>query len=99
MKAVFIIYHDVLETRLTHILTQLQIDYFTKWEGVKGKGHNTDAHLGSRTFPGLNSVLLVAFEEEQSLNKLIAALEEVNKEALREDDHIRLFQIPLERVI
>jgi nitrogen regulatory protein PII len=99
MKLVFIIYRDVLEERVSKMLGELEIDYYTHWEEVKGKGHNTDAHLGTRTFPGFNFVKMIAFEDESLLPKVIGGIKELNKEAIRQDDKIRLFQIPLEVIV
>jgi hypothetical protein len=66
---------------------------------VKGKGHLSDAHLGTRPFPGYNFVRMIAFENEEKLVKLISILENVNKDVERKDDQIRLFQVPLERIV
>lgn len=99
MKAVFIIYHDILDARVESALTGLGIDYYTKWEEVKGKGHATDAHLGTRVFPGYNFVRMIAFSDEELLQKVIAAVQQLNTEVVKEDDKIRLFQLPLERIV
>ena len=99
MKIAILIYHDILEDRIDKLLENLKIDYFTEWENVKGKGHSSEAHLGNRTFPGYNSVRMIAFEREDLLDELTKGVEELNKIVLREDDRIRLFQMPLERVI
>lgn len=99
MKLTFLIYHDVLEDRVQNLFDTIGVDYYTKWEEVKGKGHQTDAHLGTRTFPGYNYVRMVAFDDEKLLVKLIDELNELNKEALRADDKVRLFQMPLELVV
>ncbi|MEW6196345.1 MAG: PG0541 family transporter-associated protein [Bacteroidota bacterium] len=99
MKLTFLIYHDVLEDRVQNVFDTLGVDYYTKWEEVKGKGHETDAHLGTRTFPGYNYVRMVAFDDDAVLVKLITELKELNKDALRPDDKIRLFQMPLELVV
>ncbi len=99
MKIVFLIYHDILEDRLNNLLENLKIDYFTEWENVKGKGHSTDPHLGSRTFPGFNSVRLIAFKDEKVLTDLQNGIIELNKNVFRDDDKIRLFQIPLEKIV
>ena len=48
-------------------LMNLNIDYYTRWEDVKGKGHQTDAHLGNRPFPGYNFVRMIAFVDEEVL--------------------------------
>ena len=63
MKIVFVVYHDILEDRVTNLLNNLNIDYYTEWENVKGKGHSSDAHLGNRTFPGYNIELFILFLE------------------------------------
>ena len=99
MKIAFIIYHEILEDRISEALNGLNIDYFTEWENVKGKGHKTDAHLGSRPFPGYNCVRMIAFSEEQTLHQLIYKIYELNEEIEKEDDKIRLFQMPLERIV
>ena len=81
------------------LLGKLGIDYYTRWEQVKGKGHGTDAHLGTRSFPGMNAVIMIAFEDESKLEKLITEIVEANKEITRPDDRVRLFQLPLERIV
>lgn len=85
--------------RIMSILTRTGIDYYTCWEHVKGKGHETEPHLGTRSFPGMNAVLMIALPEKSTLDKLIEAIEEENKGILKPDDRIRLFQVPLERIV
>ena len=99
MKIVFVIYNEVYNSRVMELLSSLGIDYYTRWEQVKGKGHGTDPHLGTRSFPGMNSVLMIAFREEDALGGLVKAITEANAEIIRPDDHIRLFQVPLERIV
>lgn len=99
MKIVFLIYHDILEDRINNLLENLKIDYFTEWENVKGRGHLTDPHLGSRTFPGFNSVRMIAFQDEKILADLQNGIIELNNDIVREDDKIRLFQLPLEKIV
>ena len=74
MKIIFIVYHDILDDRISNMLDELKIDFFTEWENVKGKGHSSDAHLGSRTFPGYNSVRMIAFQQEKVLDDLTEKL-------------------------
>jgi hypothetical protein len=99
MKIVFLVCNEVFEPRVLEILNNVGIDYFSCWERVKGKGHGTDPHLGTRSFPGMNAVLMIAFQEEAILEKLITEIEQANSLILRPDDQIRLFQMPLERVV
>ena len=81
------------------LLEEAGIDYYTRWEHVKGKGHGTDPHLDTRSFPGTNVVFMIAFEQELTLEKLVGEIQNANKEIPRPDDHIRLFQVPLERIV
>jgi hypothetical protein len=99
MKLAFLIYHDILDDRVTEALKELEIDFYTQWEDVKGKGHKTDAHLGNRPFPGFNFVRMIAFPDESQLEKLVIKLNELNTIVERDDDKIRLFQVPLERIV
>jgi len=99
MKIIFIVYHDILEDRINEMLNELKIDYYTEWENVKGKGHQTDAHLGTRTFPGYNAVRMLAVQKEEILASISEKIENLNKEVIRDDDKVRLFQVPLEKVI
>jgi len=99
MKLTFLVYHDILDDRVSEALDELNIDYYTRWEDVKGKGHQTDAHLGNRPFPGYNFVRMIAFVDEEVLSILIEKIKELNKIVERDDDKIRLFQVPLERVV
>ena len=99
MKLTFLVYHDILDDRVSKALNELKIDYYTQWEDVKGKGHHTDAHLGNRPYPGYNIVRMIAFIDESMLSQLIEKIEDLNKIVERDDDKIRLFQVPLERVV
>jgi hypothetical protein len=99
MKIVFIVYHDILEDRITKLFEDLKIDYFTEWENVKGKGHFSTAHLGTRAYPGYNLVRMIAFQEEKALNDLINGVTVLNNEIIQTDDKIRIFQMPLEKIL
>jgi hypothetical protein len=99
MKLTFLVYHDILDDRVSKALDELNIDYYTRWEDVKGKGHKTDAHLGNRPYPGYNYVRMIAFVDEIVLSNLIEKIADLNKLVERDDDKIRLFQVPLERVV
>jgi hypothetical protein len=99
MKIAFVIHNDAYLPRVMELLDRLGIDYYTRWEHVRGKGHGTDPHLGTRIHPGTNSVLMIAFDQEALLEELIERILELNKEIVRPDDHIRLFQVPLERIV
>ncbi len=81
------------------LLSDAGIDYYTRWEHIKGKGHDTEPHLGSGGFGSINAVLMIAFREETPLATLIDGITAANAEIKRSDDRIRLFQMPLERMV
>jgi hypothetical protein len=85
--------------RVMKVLEENGIDYFTSWDNARGKGHGTEPHLGTRGYGSTNSVTMIAFEDEAPLEALIGGVEGVNREIRRAADHIRLFQLPLERIV
>ena len=99
MKIAFVVHNEYYAARVLRLLTSARIDYFTRWDDAKGKGHGTDPHLGTGSFPAVNSVLMIAFREEAPLAMLIDGIAAANAEIKRADDRIRLFQLPLERMV
>lgn len=85
--------------RVMRILEENGIDYFTSWDGARGKGHGTEPHLGSRTYASTNSVTMIAFEDDAPLEALLRGVQAANREIQRAADHIRVFQLPLERIV
>jgi len=85
--------------RVMAIMKDNGIDYFTSWDNARGKGHGTEPHLGSGAYGSTNSVTMVAFENEAPLEALVAGVTQANKEIRRTADHIRIFLLPLERIV
>ena len=99
MKIAFVVHNEHFTARVMELLNDAGIDYYTRWEHTKGKGQGTEPHLGSGSFAAMNSVLMIAFREEPPLATLIDGITTANAEIKRADDKIRLFQIPLERIV
>jgi len=99
MKIAFVVYHDVLEDRVIQILDELKIDSYTKWENATGKFHGGDPLLGTRTYPGYESVRLIPFTEDDAITALVSKLEEFNSKAVKSIDEIRMFLLPLEKIV
>lgn len=95
----FIVCNSYFMDRVMAILKDNGIDYFTSWDKAVGKGHGTEPHLGSGAHGSTNSVTMIAFESGAPLDALIRGIEEANQEIRRAADHIRLFQLPLERIV
>jgi hypothetical protein len=95
----FIVCNSYFMERVMAILKDNGIDYFTSWDKAVGKGHGTEPHLGSGAHGSTNTVMMIAFEDEAPLAALIRGIEAANLEIRRAADHIRLFQLPLERIV
>ena len=99
MKIVFIIHSEYYTKRVMDLLDEAGIDYYTRWDHAQGKGHGTEPHLGRGSFASTNSVMMIAFREEAPLEALIQAIVAANSEIKRAADRIRLFQLPLDRMV
>ena len=99
MKMAILVCNTFFVEHLMRALKESNIDYFTRWDGAKGKGHGTEPHLGSGTYASTNSVTMVAFEDEAALEALIVSITKANTEIPRAADRIRLFQMPLDRIV
>ena len=99
MKMAMIVCNSFFMDRVMKILEENGIDYFTSWDKARGKGHGTEPHLGSREYGSTNSVTMIAFEDEAPLEALITGIKEQNRGIRRAPDHIRLFLLPLERIV
>jgi len=99
MKIAFVIYNDYFTSRVMLLLDGAGIDYYTRWEHATGKGHGTEPHLGKGGYGSTNSVLMIAFKEQGPLDNLVQAITVANAGIKRPDDRIRLFQLPLERML
>ena len=99
MKMAFVVYNEFFNAQVMALLAAAGIDYYTRWHDVHGKGRGTEPHLGKGGFPGTNAVLMIAFEDEQPLEVLVGRIETLNAGTKRPDDRIRLFQVPLERIV
>ena len=99
MKIAFVVHNELFTSCVMQLLTAAGIDYYTRWEEVHGKGPGTEPHLGKGGTPGVNTVLMIAFQEEAPLEALIQNITAANAAIRRPDDKIRLFQLPLERIV
>jgi hypothetical protein len=99
MKIVFVVHTEYYKTQVMQLLDAAGIDYYTRWDQATGKGHGTEPHLGRGAFASTNSVMMIAFQDEAPLEALIKAITAANTEIKRSADRIRLFQLPLDRMV
>ena len=95
MKAIFIIFNQVLSEEVLEMLNKLELRGFTKFNDLQGRGSETgDPHMGSHTWPSLNNAVLI-ITEEKMINKVFEAIDEINKEM--EEQGVRAFTWPIEK--
>ena len=99
MKMTFVVYYERVDAQVMTMLKTVGIDYYTRWENVKGKGHGTEPHIGEGGFGRMNCALMIAFEDEAPLHALIKAITAYNDSTHRTDERVRLFQVPLDRIV
>jgi hypothetical protein len=99
MKIAFIVHDEHYTEHLMNLLRAAGIDYFTRWDRATGKGPGTEPHLGRGTYASTNSVMMIAFRDEAPLEALILGITTENAKIGRPSDRIRLFQLPLERIL
>ena len=99
MKMAFIVHNEYFTSRVMQLLKEAGIDYYTRWDHATGKGHGTDPHIGAGSYGATNAVLMIGFRQDGPLEDLITKITAANEEIIRADDKIRLFQLPLERLV
>ena len=99
MKMILLVCNSYFNDRVMKVLKDNGIDYYTSWYKAKGKGRGTEPHLGAGGFGSTNSVTMVALEDDTPLEGLVRGVKAANQEIKRTADHIRLFQLPLDRIV
>ena len=99
MKMAFIVHNEYYTPQVMQLLKEAGVDYYTRWDKAQGKGQGTEPHLGTGSFASTNSVMMIGFRDDAPLGALVQAIIAANEVIKRPDDRIRLFQLPLERII
>ena len=92
MKVAFVIYHDILEDRISLVQDRLGIDFYTKWDNVTGKGHSTRCPFGDKDF-FRDSIPLKWWHlpDDDQLEEFLEQINKLNGEIMRTDDKVRVF--------
>ncbi len=97
MKSVFIIYNQALSEIVMKMIDYLGVKGFTMWEDVKGRGSQSgEPHLGTHTWPAMNSAVLAVVENHQ-VQPLLDAVAKLNEKA--ELQGIRAFVWAVEQTV
>lgn len=94
MKMLFVIYATAIEPEITSLIEEMDIQGYTRWEKVQGMG-STGKRYGSKTWPGTNTMRLIADEEE----KVLSFIEKVKelRTSFANPPALKVFMLPVER--
>lgn len=97
MKAVMIICNMIVNDEVKEALNKLKIRGFTLWNDVQGQGSiDGEPHMGSHTWPSLNSSFLVITPNEK-VEALLNEIKEIEKDANQQG--IRAFVWNVEKTV
>ena len=89
MKAVMITFNQALTEKVDYALTNLKIKGYTKFPEVTGCGTNSgEPHLGTHTWPEINSAILAIVEDEK-VEHLLGVVKKID--AINDEVGIRAF--------
>jgi nitrogen regulatory protein PII len=81
MKSVFIAFNQALNERVEAILLHHNIQGFTRWNEVQGRGsHSGEPHMGSHTWPAMNSTILTIVDDSK-VDVLLTSLKKLNEQS------------------
>lgn len=83
MKAIFIIYNQAHTEKIEYMLDMLNIRGYSNWPEIKGRGTSDgDPHLGTHTWPEVNSGVMAVVKDEMVdiVLEKVRKIDEVNKE-------------------
>lgn len=95
MKMVMISYNSAINSEVMEALEKCNIENYTRWTQVQGKGKASGPHMASEIWPGENAVLFIA-ETSEKVEKLISYIKELRKRLGKEG--IKAFVWNLEEV-
>ena len=96
MKAIIIIYDQELQNEVDFILRSSQIQYFSRFDGVKGQG-DSGLKLGDAVGPGLNSAYWIVLQDDQT-KTVIRDLKDFKNHKLK-NKGVQIFVLPVEEMI
>lgn len=97
MKAIMIICNMIVGDEVVEALNKLKIKGFTQWDDIKGRGSEEgEPHMGSHTWPSLNSSFLVIVPETK-VELLLDEVKEIEKGASQQG--IRAFVWDIEKTL
>jgi len=98
MKMIFIVYNAAISEEVMESLKEIGVENYTKWDRVLGKGPISGPHFDSDVWPGVNSMLAIAVEDEKK-DKIMTKVKELKSRESIAKEGIGAFVLPLEEMV
>ena len=95
MKMIFLSYKQSVNDEIMEIFENLNINSYTKWHEVQDKCDTGRPRLGTHIWPGLNSAIILAVDDQKS-TAFIARIKKLNETI--EHEKIKAFVMPIEEI-
>ncbi|MGA1875657.1 MAG: PG0541 family transporter-associated protein [bacterium] len=95
-KLVLIAYNVSIHEEVMDSLNEIGLKNYTRWDRVLGRGEGSGPHLDTHIWPGYNSVMAMAVEEER-LKELMEKIIFLKQRFSREG--IKAFVLPIEHMV
>lgn len=89
LKAILIVFNQALTEKVEYMIDRMGIRGYSQWEEVKGRGSLSGSpHMGTHTWPEINSTILAIVDEEK-IDGLLESVQKIDK--INEEVGIRAF--------
>lgn len=95
MKMIMVSYNSAIDSEVIEIVKKCDIENYTKWTEVHGRGKASGSHFGSEIWPEENSVLLIG-DEEEKIKRLLTSIRELREKLGKAG--VKAFTWPLEEI-
>ena len=95
MKLIIICYNVAIHQEVMEVLKEIGVKSYTRFERAQGVGDLAGPHLGTNVWPAVNSVMIIALENEKK-DKLIEKIKELRKNLGKEG--VKAFVLPVEEI-
>ena len=95
MKLFLVIYDVAFDEDVMEGIETSSVTGFTKWDRVLGKGPHSDPRMDDAVWPGFNSVVAVAVDEDKE-KVVLGALQAIARRL--EGAGIKIYELPVRQV-
>lgn len=96
MKMILVVYNEAIDEEVLSSLEPAGMESFTKWQRVLGKGRQSEPHLNTSVWPGVNNVCM-AVTDDKNVPGILNKIKELRLRLGKEG--IKAFVLPVEESV